>query len=302
MVAFDLRPHRFAIIDAFPMCASRRSRFVALAAATLAVLAAGAILCAQGRFFGGGQMYVPPGTRTARELGTRSTGTPEWENPRRFEADVFTFARLRYDTAPRPPGSRRGGWSTDLPDADLNLSYRLQQLTSLRVDPNARLVRATDPDLADYPFLFASAPGAMGLTEEEIVGLRHYLLNGGFMLMTDYWGDADGAQVERLFREILPGSSFQELPIEHPLYRTVVTIREKAQVPNIHVGLKIPGTQIHHRVIFDAKGRIMVMGLHNSDDSDGWEREGENHEYFEKYAEKIAYPLAINIICYTLTH
>jgi hypothetical protein len=110
------------------------------------------------------------------------------------------------------------------------------------------------------------------------------------------------AYVERLFEEILPGSRFEELPIEHPLYRMVVNIREKAQVPNIHIGLKIPGTVIHHRVIFDPRGRMMVMGLHNSDDSDGWEREGENHEYFERYSEKIAYPLAINIIIYIMTH
>lgn len=266
------------------------------------LLAGSAFVLAQGRFFGGGQVWVPPGTKTARELGTRSTGTPDWENPRGFEADVFTFARLRYDAAPRPPTSRRGGWTTDLPDADLNLSYRLQQLTSLRVDPNARLIRPTDPDLAQFPFLFASAPGAMGLTRDEILALRKYLTNGGFMLLTDYWGEQDQAYVERLFQEILPGSRFEELPIEHPLYRIVVNIREKAQVPNIRVGLKIPGTKIQHRVIFDDKRRIMVMGLHNSDDSDGWEREGENHEYFEKYSEKIAYPLAINILCYIMTH
>jgi len=284
------------------MCASRRGRF---ARVTVVFLVGGVgigVLFAQGRFFGGGQVYVPPGTRTAREIGTRSTGTPLWENTPGFDVDVFTFARLRYDAAPRPAGSRRGGWTTDLPDADLNLSYRLQQMTAIRVDPNARLIRATDPDLAQYPFLFAAAPGAMGLTQEEIVGLRKYLLNGGFMLMADYWGDPDLAYVERLFQEILPGHRFEELSIEHPLYRMVVHIREKAQVPNIHVGLKIPNTQIHHRVIFDAKGRIMVMGMHNSDDSDGWEREGENYEYFEKYSEKIAYPLAINIICYIMTH
>ncbi|MSU50018.1 MAG: DUF4159 domain-containing protein, partial [Opitutus sp.] len=197
---------------------------------------------------------------------------------------------------------RRGDWTTDLPDADLNLSYRLQQMMSLRVDPDARLILATDPDLAYHPFLFAAAPGAMGLTPDEIVALRRYLLNGGFMLMTDFWGDPDMAQVERLFQEILPGSHFEELPIEHPLYRSIFQIREKAQVPNIHIGLKIPNTQIHHRVIFDAKGRLMVMGLHNSDDSDGWEREGEDHEYFEKYSEKIAYPLAINIVFYIMTH
>lgn len=268
----------------------------------LAALVIGKTLFAQGRFFGGGQVYVAPGTRTAREIGTRSVGTPMWENPRGFSGDVFTFARLRYDAAPRPRHAARGGWTTDLPDADLNLSYRLQQMTSLKVDPNARLVRPTDPDLAQYPFLFASAPGAMGLTEEEVIALRKYLLNGGFMLMTDFWGDTEGAYVDRLFQEVLPGLRFEELPIEHPLYRVVLNIREKVAVPNIRIGLKIPGTQVHHRVIFDAKGRIMVMGLHNSDDSDGWEREGENHEYFEQYSEKIAYPLAVNIICYIMTH
>lgn len=264
-------------------------------------LLAGAVLFAQGRM-GGGQIYVPPHVRTAREIGSRSTGTPEWENPAGYRDDVFTFARLRYDAAPRPPGSRRGGWTTDLPDADLNLSYRLQQLTSLRVDPDCRLVRATDPDLAKYPFLFAAAPGAIALTPDEVAGLRRYLQGGGFLLTADSWGDTDLANIERLFREVLPGSQFEELPIEHPLYRIVVPIREKAQVPNIHIGIKVPGTRIQHQVIFDRQGRIVVMVLHNSDDSDGWEREGENVEYFEKYAEKIAYPLAINIICYVMTH
>ncbi|WP_414660814.1 DUF4159 domain-containing protein [Horticoccus sp. 23ND18S-11] len=284
------------------MPAPARGRFARPIVWLSAVLVVSGFLFGQGRFSGGGRIYVAPGTKTAREIGTRSTGTPEWENPAGFRTDVFTFARLRYDAAPRPANSGRGSWTTDLPDADLNLSYRLQQLTSLKVDPNARLVRATDPELNQFPFLFASAPGAMGLTPDEIVALRKYLLNGGFMLMTDYWGEREEANVVRLFQEILPGSRFEELPIEHALYRMILTIREKVAVPNIHIGLKVPDSQVHHRVIFDPKGRIMVMGLHNSDDSDGWEREGENHEYFEKYAEKIAYPLVINIICYIMTH
>lgn len=283
------------------MCAPRLRRFLASVACGFAGFVAVGALRGQGRF-GGGQIAVPPETKTAREIGSRSVGTPEWENTRAFDTDVFTFARLRYDAAPRPSMSGRGGWTTDLPDADLNLSYRLQQLTALRADPNGRLVRATDPELAQYPFLFASAPGAMGLTPDEIVALRRYLLNGGFLLMTDYWGQAESDYVDRLFAEILPGHHFEELPIEHPLYRMVVPIREKQAVPNIRIGLKVPGTTVHHRVIFDAKGRIMVMGLHNSDDSDGWEREGEDHEYFERYSEKIAYPLAINILVYVMTH
>lgn len=271
----------------------------------LAWLAAGGLFAGAALFaqrFGGGQVQVPDGARTAREIGSRSTGTPEWENPAGFGTDVLTIARLRYDTAPRPAGRRRGGWTTDLPDADLNLAYRLQQLTALRVDPGGRLVRPTDPDFEHYPFLLATAPGAMALTEPEIVALRKHLLNGAFLLTTDSWGDEDWAHIERFFGVVLPGLRFEELPIEHPLYRAVVNIREKAQVPNIHIGIKVAGTRIMHRAIFDAKGRLVVLVLHNSDDSDGWEREGENVEYFENYAEKIAYPLAINIICYVMTH
>jgi hypothetical protein len=273
----------------------------------LAALGVATTLCAQfGGFrgFGGGQIYVDTETKTAREIGTRSVGTPEWTNPVGFEKDVFTFARLRYDSPGRsiPVGRNRGGWTTDLPDADLNLSYRIQQMTAIKVDPNGRLVRATEPELADYPFLFISAPGSLALTDDEVTALRGYLQNGGFILTTDSWGDNDENNINRMFQRVLPGSRFIELPIEHPLYHVVFNITQKAQVANIRIGMKIPGTKISHRVIFDDKGRIMVMVLHNSDDSDGWEREGEDHDYFEQYSEKIAYPLAMNILIYQMTH
>ena len=59
---------------------------------------------------------------------------------------------------------------------------------------------------------------------------------------------------------------------------------------------------VHHRAIFDDKGCIMVIATHNTDNGDGWEREGENHYFFEHFSEKIAYPLGINIIFYAMTH
>ena len=306
--AIDLRRVVGAGIRLVVMRAPPLHRLARLSMLLGAVLVVGGGLFAQrgqrggGSFGGGGQVYVAPGTKTVREIPSRSTGTPEWAYAPGFTGDVFTFARLRYDAAPRPATAARGGWTTDCPDADLNLSYRLQQMTSMKVDPNARIVRATDSDLGNYPFIFASAPGAMGLTDDEVVALRAYLQNGGFLLMTDFWGEAEWAHVDRMFQMILPGSRFEELPIEHALYRSVFPIKEKIQVPNIRIGIKVPGTQIHHRVIFDPKGRIMVMGLHNSDDSDGWEREGEDQDYFKNYSEKVAYPLAINIIFYIMTH
>ena len=64
-------------------------------------------------------------------------GVPTWENDAEFPTDVFTFVRIEYDSGQR---GRRGygrgwAWRTDYPDSDLNLSFRLQELTTLKVDP-----------------------------------------------------------------------------------------------------------------------------------------------------------------------
>jgi hypothetical protein len=54
--------------------------------------------------------------------------------------------------------------------------------------------------------------------------------------------------------------------------------------------------------MLDDRQRIMILAIHNSDVSDGWEREGEDEVYFNQYSEKIAYPLGINLIVYLMTH
>jgi hypothetical protein len=47
---------------------------------------------------------------------------------------------------------------------------------------------------------------------------------------------------------------------------------------------------------------MMVIATHNTDNGDGWEREGEYPYFFKNFSEKIAYPLGINIIFYAMTH
>ena len=247
--------------------------------------------------------------RTAREVPSGSTGTPTWEYPDAFKTDVFTFARIRYE---RGGWGRGGGWATDLPDSDLNLSWRLQQMTSMKVDPDARIIRPTDPELADYPFVYIAEPGALSFTDEEVVAMRKYLENGGFLLLDDFWGEEEWANCEEVIKQVLPNKSFGEIPLTHPLYRSVFTIKEKAQVPNIDLGAasefggrtyeRDDAEEVHHRGIFDDKGRPMVIALHNTDNGDGWEREGESAFYFKQFSERTAYPLAINIIFYVMTH
>lgn len=248
------------------------------------------------------------GPHTARQYPSHSTGTPEWTNPEDFETDVFTFTRIQYD---RGYYRRGGGWETDMPDSDLNLSYRLQQMTSMKVDPDGRILRLTEPELADYPFIYIVEPGGLSFREEEVVALRNYLLNGGFLMFDDFWGENEWLNCEMEMKRVLPEYDFVEMSLDHPLYSCVFKIESKAQVPSLSHYLRYgpevtwerpDAREVHHRAIFDKEGRLMVFAAHNTDNGDGWEREGESAEYFRDFAEKVAYPLGINLIYYVMTH
>jgi hypothetical protein len=281
--------------------------------------AAGALALAQrygrgGGFWGGGESPVGPDVRTAREIPSHSTGTPGWENPRGFETDVFTFTRIRYTSARRGWGRRSGSWSTDCPDSDLNLSYRLQQMTSMKCSPDGRIIELTEEGLAAYPWIYIVEAGAMTFSEAEVAALRKYLLNGGFLMFDDFWGDSAWQNVEREMRRVFPERAFTELASDHPLYSCVFQIKSKGQVPNVRTGEESQysgvtwedhdgdSRTVHHRAIHDDKGRMMVFAAHNTDNGDGWEREGEYEYYFRNFSEKVAYPLGINVVFYAMTH
>jgi hypothetical protein len=252
--------------------------------------------------------------RTARETVTHSTGTPNWTNELGFEDDVFTFTRIIYKFDKEHVWSRMA-WINDYPDSDLNLSYRLQQLTSIKVDPNGRALKLTNPDLFDYPFIYMVKAGRMELRDEEVPILRKYLASGGALMADDFWGDQDWNNFETQMKRVIPNRQWVELPMNHTIFQSPFPLHLKAdknslQVPSIHLwenrGITYRGgedtREMHVRAWLDDKQRIMVIATHNTDNGDGWEREGEDIEYFKMFSETRAYPLGINIIFYLMTH
>jgi hypothetical protein len=238
-------------------------------------------------------------------------GVPEWKNDPEFARDVFTFVRVRYNS--QYGGWRGGGgWATDWPASDLNLSFRLQQLTSLKVDPEPRHLALTDPELFDYPFIYLIEPGALVFEEAEVEALRRYLTNGGFLMVDDFWGEDEWANFHEQIRRVFPDRQPLELPLEHPIFHCVYDLKVKPQIPSIGHAMggrnegrtweRYDAQEPHYKAIFDDKGRMMVIICHNTDLGDGWEREGEDPWYFREFAEKYSYPLGINIITYAMTH
>jgi len=271
--------------------------------------------------------------RTAREIASHSSDTPNWTNTSGFEKDVFTFTRIIYRRAPNGSGismtSSPWGWITDYPDSDLNLSYRLQQVTSIKVDPDGRVLRLTDPALFDYPWIYMVEPGGLELKDEEVPILQKYLRNGGVLMADDFWGQKQWDNFARAMKRVLPEGEFEELDMTNQIFHCVFDLKvpkNKLQTPNSHHAAESldPGSRnygitweywhddylrdgeaardMHVRAIFDKKGRIMVIATHNCDNGDGWEREGENDGFFHEFSEKRAFPLGINIIFYLMTH
>ncbi len=249
--------------------------------------------------------------RNPREITQHAGETPVWSNMPGFEKDTLTFVRIKRD---RSPYSTGGAWWTDTPDSDLNLSYRLQQMTSMKVNPDGLFLRLTDKELANHPFIYMVEPGSLLLSEPEVKALREYLLNGGFLWVDDFWGEAEWEGMAGELRKVFPDREFEEVPLTNQIYHCIFNITSKGQVPNVDLGTRSQfdpehrtwersdAKVVHHRAIFDDKRRIMVFATHNTDNGDGWEWEGDNLFFFREFSEKISYPLAINVLYYIMTH
>ena len=239
-------------------------------------------------------------------------GVPNWDRDEELPNDMFTFARIQYDSWGR--GWRgRGKWSVDYPESDLNMSFRLEQLTSLKVDPEGIVLSLNEDKLFNYPFIYIIEPGELYFSDAEVKALRKYLLNGGFLMVDDFWGEAEWKNFERQFSRVFPTREIVELPIEHELFQCVFPLKQKPQVPNPRTAIQGASRGItwerwdaktpHYRGVYDDEGRLMVVICHNTDLGDGWEEESRAGEwYFKEFSEPKAYPMGINIIFYSMTH
>jgi hypothetical protein len=291
-----------------------RRRLSLLGLLAVLAIAAGVSL---GQSFQPGRRRTPPGA-----IPDDRAGVPNWKVDQQFKKDVFTFVRVQYNSYGRRGGGRRGGyggyggfrggWATDFPDSDLNFSFRLQQLTSLKVNPDPISLLLTDERLFDYPFIYMIEPGGLSFEEDEVVALRRYLFNGGFLMVDDFWGDSQWENFYQEIKRVFPDREPVELSLDHQIFRCVYPLKEKPQVPSINSwensGLTYEPYHggdcqtVHYRAFFDDKDRMVAIICHNTDLGDGWEREGENAEYFEQFSKKKSYPMGINIVTYAMTH
>lgn len=213
----------------------------------------------------------------------------------------FTFLRLIYSG-----GWRGSSWAVDYPKADIQFLYLLKKLSDFGfINPDHRALLITDPELFNYPWVYAVEVGHMELSDEEAARLREYLLRGGFLVADDFHGDDEWQNFYRQIKKVFPEYEPFDLPITHPIFHCYYDIEKLIQVPGIQYlysgsTSEKGGYQARYMGIQDDKGRLMVVINYNVDLGDAWEW-FEVEAYPRVYAH-LASRLGINYIIYAMTH
>ena len=226
---------------------------------------------------------------------------------------AFMFCRIAFQQNPNGDGA---GWSVDYPRADINLTYRLSELTTTAVSKdghggfNHMVLRLTDDVLYKCPFIMMTEVGAAYFNTEEAAHLRDYLLKGGFLWADDFWGEYAWRVWQGEIAKALPEYQIVDIPPAHPLFHMLYQVDRVPQIPSINAWFSLGGGTSergadsavpHARAIFDDKGNIMVLSTHNTDFGDAFEREGDSRAYFERFAG-VGYAFGINALVYAMSH
>ncbi|HEX5000780.1 MAG TPA: DUF4159 domain-containing protein, partial [Terriglobia bacterium] len=219
---------------------------------------------------------------------------------------------------------RQGGtWATDFPEADCKFMWGVERMTNARIHKEPHAVRIMDPELFDYPFVYAVEVGrGLNLNDEEAKRLREYLDRGGFWWCDDFWGldewDNFAYNMAKVFPEHAaaladPRKSPLELTPKHESFHTFFDIDSVMQIPNVRYGVEYTRTNgraalweqssdTEPRIfgISDEHGRLQVLVTYNSDLGDAWEHM-DNPEYPEAFSGQ-AYRMGMNFIIFGMTH
>jgi len=212
------------------------------------------------------------------DSGAQSIGGKSESNP-----SAVTVARLRYD------GGGNWYWGRS---ALGNLHKFLEENSSVEVADSEINVRATDPDLYKYPFLFVTGHGNIVFSQEEVSDLRQYLENGGFIFINDSYGLANS--VRREFKKIFPDREFTELPFSNEVYHSKYDFPNGLPKIHKHDGKPPQGFGI------SIDGRLCVFFAYESDIGDGLEDAEVYNDPPEKHMASLK--MVSNLVIYALTH
>ena len=217
----------------------------------------------------------------------------------------FHFVRVRFQPQSRGFGFGRGGrgeppWAHDYPRAERNFLKIVDETTFIgTLTDGSNILTLDDPRIFQYPIAYIVEVGAWQPTEEEARSLGDYLNKGGFLIVDDFGGDYDLANLEFHLGRALPGARLVELEPDHEIFDSFFRIAPLAVVPPYSRGR---GAPLFLGVFEDndPSERLLAIVNYNNDIAEYWEFS--DFGYYPIDLSNEAYKLGVNYIVYGLTH
>ncbi len=194
---------------------------------------------------------------------------------------TLTIGRLHYDGG--------GDWYAN-PSSLPNLLSAIRTRTLLRVRDREQVVTLTSPDLWDVPFLHMTGHGNVLFSDEEVLILRKYLENGGFLHADDNYGMDESFRRE--IARVFPDRPLVEVSLDHPIYRIVYDLPQG--IPKIH---EHDGEPAQGFGIF-LEDRLAVFYSYQTDLGDGWEDADVHGDPAD--VRELALQMGVNLFVYSV--
>jgi len=200
----------------------------------------------------------------------------------------FWFTRLMYES---------GDWDVDqrMPS---NILDSLVQYTTLRIDPEEKVLPLADPRMLTAPFCYIAGHKLVEFNPDERRNFETYVKSGGFVFADDCNHDIDGLFAKSFERElagIFGADALQKLPKDHPLYTAFFKFDGP---PATGMELNGWGDDLVHDylrgIVID--GRLGVL-YSNKDYGCEWDYEWRNKRWLAEDNTKFS----VNIVTYALS-
>ena len=197
------------------------------------------------------------------------------------EGADLTVGRLHYEGG--------GDWYAN-PSSLPNLLKAVRERTSLRVAEAEKVVRLDGDDLWNVPYIYMTGHGNVRFSDQDLVTLRRYLLQGRFLHVDDNYGMDQS--IRRELGRLFPDRPLVEVPLDHPVYRIIYAFPRGIPKVHEHDGKPAQGFGIF------LDGRLAVFYSYETDLGDGWE-DPEVHRDTPEQREA-ALRMGVNLFAYAV--
>jgi Domain of unknown function (DUF4159) len=210
----------------------------------------------------------------------------------------ITFVRVQYSDMSGLGRRREPPWMHDYPTSDTHMMKILNELTLARPRMDGSNIHTlSDPELHNYPVAYMSEPGFWAVDDEEAVGLRNYLLKGGFIIFDDFRGQ-DWYNLQEQMRHVLPDGHWIELESTQPVFHSFFELNDPHTMTPPYGGLAPIFYGLFEQN--DKTKRLMAVANVNNDLGEYWEFSDTGYAPVDLSNE--AYKFGVNYFIYGLTH